>query len=351
MKKNMTTDLINRMRNFDPDSPHQVNSNFAMLPFEYGDAQIVFLPVCWDVTSSGMPGSSRGPINILEQSVEIDLSDPNFANAYLLGHHFLPPQMDQMHENDELRKLYEKIQSDQILDIGEKLNYLNRACQSLHNKVHEQCRQIIRDDKMVGLVGGEHSVSFENIQAHLEKYPKLNVLQFDAHMDLRVNYQNLEYSHASVYYNVVTKLPLKKLYQIGVRDFSPFELDVAESDNSIDYLTARDLKYRLFCGEGFGNILDDFFSESSNEFYVSVDIDALEAFYCPNTGTPVPGGLNYWELFYILQYLIDRGKRIVGFDLCEVSGKGSLDGFNGAKVLYELSILAAKSMGIKPYSI
>src|SRR5262249_49936135 len=156
-------------------------------------------------------------------------------------------------------------------------------------------------DKIVGLIGGDHSTPFGIIQAYAEKYPGLGVLHVDAHADLRRAYKGFEWSHASIMENVHRKLPgVAKIVQFGIRDFCEEEHDcIVQSGGKI--ATHYDVELaRARRRADFEDYVADAVKTLPEKIYVSFDIDGLDPTLCPNTGTPVAGGLAFHEVSVIL---------------------------------------------------
>ena len=139
---------------------------------------------------------------------------------------------------------------------------------------------------------------------------------------------------------------MKKLVQVGIRDYCHQEKALAESQpERIKVFFDRDCRRRMYEGETWKNMVDEMIAALPEKVYLSIDIDALDPKLCPNTGTPVPGGLEYEELMYLLNRIREAGKTIIGFDLCEVSPSpdgGDWDGNVGARVLFHLCGVAAE---------
>jgi len=191
----------------------------------------------------------------------------------------------------------------------------------------------------VGLIGGDHSVSLGSIEAHLEKYPQMGVLQIDAHCDLREKFEDFTYSHASVMFNVLQETKLKKLVQVGVQGLCEEEYRrIQDSNGRIQTFFDSSLQESKHQGKSWNQICDDIIATLPIEIYISFDIDGLEPSLCPHTGTPVPGGLTYQEAIYLMKRIVNAGRKIVGFDLVEVTpGKdGDWDANVGAHLLYQL---------------
>jgi agmatinase len=172
------------------------------------------------------------------------------------------------------------------------------------------------------------------------------ILHADAHCDLREAFEGFKYSHASIFYNTLQFSNVKKLVQVGIRDYCHQEKALAESQpERIKVFFDRDCRRRMYEGATWKTIVDEMVAALPQKVYLSIDIDALDPKLCPNTGTPVPGGLEYEELMYLLNRIREAGKDIIGFDLCEVSPSpdgGDWDGNVGARVLFHLCGVASK---------
>ncbi|RMF23399.1 MAG: agmatinase [Bacteroidetes bacterium] len=343
-----------KIRQFDPNAVGLKNERFIGLPFEEEEARVVLLSVPWDVTVSYGEGTSTGPQNILEASSQLDLFDPDVEQAWHLGIYFRPPDEDWLARNDELRPkasaYIEFLEAGGLLEDGplhaRSLAEINRACEELRAYVYGQTRALLEAGKLPGIVGGEHSVPLGALQALGEAYPSFGVLQIDAHQDLRPAYEGFTYSHASIFYNALKIPSLKTLVQVGVRDHCEQEVELAARDDRIHLFTNAWMQEGLFQGRPFAELCTDILAPLPERVYVSFDIDGLEPILCPNTGTPVPGGLSFDQAAYLLRRVVDSGRRIIGFDLCEVAGLGNeWDGNVGARVLYKLCNLAGKSQG------
>ena len=137
---------------------------------------------------------------------------------------------------------------------------------------------------------------------------------------------------------------VEKLHQVGIRDFCENENELMQNDPRINTFFDHEIKEAMFSGENWEDICGKIIAGLGNKVYISFDIDGLTPELCPNTGTPVPGGLTFEQAIYLIKRLVEKGKTIVGFDLCEVApGKTEWDGNVGARVLYRLCNLTAKS--------
>ena len=341
-----------KIKQFDPNGVGLKNGHFIGLPFDEEDAQLVLLPVPWDVTVSYAAGTSSAPANILEASSQLDLFDPDVPDAWQLGLYFRPVPEYWLAINNSLRKKAETYisfleNSGQVKDNPEMesiLNTVNSRCEELKNWVAKESAQLLKQGKKVGIVGGEHSCPLGLLEALAEHHGHFGILQIDAHMDLRKAYEGFTYSHASIFYNALQLKAVTQLTQIGIRDYCEAEVEFAASDKRIHIFYGHDIQRRQFAQESYQKIVQEVIETLPSKVYVSFDIDGLASELCPNTGTPVPGGLSYNEAIFLLVELVRSGREIIGFDLCEVGGLGhEWDGNVGARVLYKLANLCMYS--------
>ena len=342
-----------KIKQFNPNGIGLKNNHFIGLPFLEEDAEVVLFPVPWDATVSYSEGTSLGPQNILEASPQLDLFDPYLPNAWKMGIYMRLPSEEVLKKNNQIRQDASTYIS--FLENGgnvaesaimkEILDRVNTACLSMVQWVKQECQVLLKSGKIVGLVGGDHSTPLGLLYALKENYSNFSILQIDAHMDLRNSYEGFTYSHASVFYNAIQIPSLQNLIQVGIRDYCEEEMLVMEAHpGKIKSYFDHDLKNMMFQGHSFHEICDKILDDLAENVYISFDIDGLQPHLCPNTGTPVPGGLQFEEAVYLLQQIVERGHNIIGFDLCEVGGKPhEWDGNVGARLLYKMANLAGKS--------
>ena len=335
-----------KIANFDPSGVGLDNGHFIGLPFDEEDAETVLLPVPWDVTVSFSDGTATGPQNILDCSPQLDLYDADMPGAWKAGIYFRHLDLHWLNRNGELRPLAEKYI--EFLERGGNPNTemefktiqqrINQACGELREWVYHQSKKLLEAGKRVGIVGGEHSVPLGYLQALAERHDEFGVLQIDAHQDLRKAYEGFTYSHASIFYNALQIKHLKKLVQVGVRDHCQAEMDLVATENGrVEVWLDQQIREQVLAGKNFRQLCEKIIAPLPHHVYVSFDIDGLSPEFCPNTGTPVPGGLGFNEAVLLLKTLVESGREIIGFDLCEVAGTDhDWDGNVGARVLYKL---------------
>ena len=218
------------------------------------------------------------------------------------------------------------------------IQQVNVFQKELSEWIEKKSNEYLSKGKKVAILGGEHSVPFGLLKA-LDSMKDFGILQIDAHADLRESYEGFEQSHASIMYNALGLSNLRHITSVGVRDYAPIEAARMQSESKLTSFTWGALSEKLFKGETWSTICQEIIATLPEKIYVSFDIDGLSPEYCPNTGTPVPGGLSFYQARYLLWELKASGREIIGFDLCEVSpGENDWDANVGARILWELCL-------------
>ncbi len=337
------------MSHFNPSQT--ISSDFGIfgIPVQEENSQLILLPVPWEVTTSYGKGASNGPRIIRQASEQIDLFDLETGKAYEAGYFMRDINEDLLKKNRVMKAKAQELISmktnmDSNVTLQEKiLNDVNAACEEMTEWVYQQSKEILNQGKLLGLVGGDHSTPLGAMRAVSEKYKgDFAVLHIDAHADLRCAYQGFTQSHASIMYNLMTSdFKPKKLVQVGIRDFCEEEFDfINNHPKAIKTFFDLDNKRRQLEGATWAQIAADVVKELPQNVYVSFDIDGLDPVLCPSTGTPVLGGLQTSEAFYLFSAIVKSGRKIIAFDLNEVSSgeeeDSEWDGNVGARMLYKL---------------
>lgn len=340
---------------FDHNSVGNPNNNIFGLPFTEEDARLVILPIPWEVTVSYNAGTARAPDHIFKASLQVDLFDPEIKDAWKQGFFMRIPDKKILTKSDYLRKEAELYIN--YISLGEiveenkfmckTMKEINAGSLFLNDWVYEQTKELLDKGKLVALLGGDHSTPFGYFKAIAEKHEEYGILQIDAHCDLRKAYEGFNYSHASIMYNALEQIPgIKKLVQVGVRDYCDEELDyINNSNKKVVTFFDKEIKERLYEGDTWKQIVDEVIEELPKKVFLSFDIDGLDPKLCPHTGTPVQGGFETDQIFYMLKKLMQSGRTIIGFDLNEVGvSHDEWDENVGARVLYKLcNILIASN--------
>lgn len=253
----------------------------------------------FDSTATYQPGARFGPNSIREAS-------------YNLERYHLPQ---------------EKTLQTQFYDLGNvEVVHGNFQKTSLH--LESTIKELLELKIIPITMGGEHTISYSILKSI--NVQNATILHFDAHLDLRDEYQGEKFSHATVMRRMWDLHP-KDIIQIGVRSGSEEESAFAR-ENDIKYYTASWVKDNI-------TKIEALISNIDGPLYVTVDIDVLDPAFAPSVGTPSPGGLSPLELHRLIRQL--RGKEVIGFDLVEVSSRcmGDITSLNGAQVIYDFLCL------------
>ena len=336
---------------FDPNGASPLDSGVFGLPYTPEQAKVVLLPVPFEATTSYGGGTADGPAAVLSASKQVDLFDLDTGKPYEAGIAMLDEPADVRRWNDEAKALAKPIIENAGIALDPTaLAKINALCAQMNDWVYTNAKKYIAQGKIVGVVGGDHSSPYGNIQACAEAHPGMGVLHLDAHADLRDAYEGFVWSHASIMFNVVTKLPnVAKLVQVGIRDFGEAEFNfIQASNNRVHTFFDARLARARHEGMSWTSQVDVIVHELPQDVYLSWDIDGLEPTLCPNTGTPVPGGLTFQQAVSLLEGIVRAKKRIVGFDLNEVSpgpDGNEWDGNVGARLLYKMIGWTLRSQG------
>lgn len=338
---------------FDPNGPAPLDANIFGLPYAPAESELVLIPMPWDVTVSYADGTSEGPKAIFEASAQVDLFLRDVPQAWNNRVSMLPVPKIWRKTNRKSRKMAQQYLHALLEGTPEKeqgrLKEINEVCASMNQYVFQEAQSWLDQGKAVALVGGDHSTPLGLIQAMANRYPSFSVLQFDAHCDLREAYEGFTFSHASVSYNFMQLPQIDKLVQVGIRDLCEEEHQrIHASQGRIQVFFDEDIQENKAKGIHWQTQMEDMLAHLGSHVYITFDIDAFEPSLCPNTGTPVPGGLQFQEAIMLIRALRAEGKTIIGFDLVEVApGKDEWDANVGARLLFRLSQELILSQRIK----
>ncbi|HEY0045428.1 MAG TPA: agmatinase family protein [Flavobacterium sp.] len=348
-----------KINSFDPSQPGLADQSIFGLPFTADESDIIIIPVPWEVTVSYGSGASDGPDAILEASFQVDLHHQEFPDLWKLGMYLdLSEHTARWGENsikfkDLAQPIIEALENGEDLaanlKLGNDLVKINDACSNLNDEVRNRTLYWMDRGKKVVLLGGDHSTPLGYYEALAARHEEFGILHIDAHMDLRIAYEGFTYSHASIMYNALQLPQISKIVQVGIRDFAKQEVDVVkENFGRVKVHTDTDLKADSFSGVTWQQQCDKIIEALPQKVAISFDIDGLQPWYSPNTGTPVPGGLSFEQASYLLSRLGQGTKEIIGFDLVEVApGEDDWDGNVGARMLYHMCGVLARNNHLK----
>lgn len=269
-----------------------IKSNYLAIGKDFSSfdsSRVVILPAPYEKTVSYGGGTRNGPKAILKASHYVEFYD-----------------------EETRREIYKECG---IATLSP-LNFREKKDDQALSIIKKTIADLIAQDKFVVTLGGEHTISSAPVAAYLEKHPDLSVLQFDAHSDLRNEYQGNKYSHACVMMRICEMMKPSRITQVGIRAQCIEEAEFIRTANVNTFYAhdIRDGKYTRFL-----SMWDDAVVNSlSDHVYITFDVDAFDPSIMPATGTPEPNGL-YWN--EVLQCLrkVSKKKKIVGCDIVELA--------------------------------
>jgi agmatinase len=337
------------MRCFDANAASTPDSGIFGLTSTPDESLVHVVAVPFDATASYRKGAALAPEAIVRASRQVDLFDLTAGRPYEAGIALLEGDGGVAELNREASRL-----ADGIIavggdvkgrpDLAADLARVNAIGAEVNAIVHGRVKEILDADRFPAVVGGDHSCPFGAIQAVAERWPGVGLLHFDAHADLRVAYEGFEWSHASIMDNVLRHIDgVAAIVQVGVRDFCEAEYDVIRSSKGrVRTLFDREWAAARFEGRDLRALIRQHLAHVPKEVFVTFDVDGLDPALCPNTGTPVPGGITWREAELWLEELARSGHRVVGLDINEVNPGSasddvdSWDAMVGARLLYRL---------------
>ena len=276
-----------------------MENTYAGIPVEnatYENSKVVLVTVPYDGTSTWGKGADKGPELFLDASENMELYDietdtePYLQGVYMAG------------------------------EVSEK-----SSPEKMVEAVYQKTKELVKDrEKLFTLIGGEHSVSIGSIRAVGEQYHNLTVLQLDAHTDLRPEYHGSKNNHACAVFEANQK---HKLVQVGIRS-----MDAEEKQ----YLPLK----RVFFAHEIAkndNWIKDVLDKVSGNVYITIDLDAFDPSITPSTGTPEPGGLQWYPTLKLLKKVFKKCN-VVAFDIVELmdSPQAKPTAFLAAKLYYKM---------------
>ena len=283
--------------------------NFLAIEEEYSNyekSKIAIVQAPYEHTVSYGGGTKNAPKAIIEASAFVEFYDDEFDKEVC----------------------FEKgIATLQEIDLT------NCHDETMLQKVENLVGKLLQDDKFVVVLGGEHTISIAPIKSHFKKYPQMSILHFDAHSDLRVEYQGSKYSHASFMSRVCEFFPTKNITQVGIRALCSDERKFIK-ENNINTFFASAIRRGLHCADWQRKIV----STLSDEIYITFDVDFFDPAIMPTTGTPEPDGFLYNETLEIFREIKKANKKIIGFDIVELAPLETLTHPNltTARLIYKL---------------
>lgn len=266
-----------------------VDNNFLAIDEEFSsfeNSKIAIVSAPYEHTVSYGEGAGDGPEAIIEASQYVEFFDEEFNRELCF---------------------------DKGIVTLEEINFGDKVDGEALNLIENTVRELLKKDKFVVTLGGEHTISTAPIKAHFEKYPDMSILHFDAHSDLRDSYEGSIYSHASFMARVAEFFDVKKLTQVGIRAQCKEEYEFIK-EKGINTFFAHQI--RAMKNENWQKKVADSLGQ---QIYVTFDVDYFDPSIMPSTGTPEPNGFLYSETLDIFREINKQGKEIIGFDVVELA--------------------------------
>lgn len=327
---------------YNPNTECLDNGQFAAVNSSFDSSDLVLFPTPWEATVSYREGTIKAPDLIRLASLQLDLFDKNYETIDIDGRIFWDHSLYRsIHDlATATRQLVQsKVDSDCNLDSEASKVLRDKVlvnCVQFNEMIYQQSLAALQSGKIVGLVGGDHSIPFGQIKAVGEIYPSFGILHVDAHHDLRPYFQGFKYSHGSIFHNVLSSVKsVESLVQIGIRDYCKKEYILANCHPKVQTFYDVDISEQMFSGcHNWGTIVDNIIQSLPQHVYISLDMDGLTIENTLSTGTPVPGGLSYAQIRYLINEL-SKKRTIVGFDVVEC-GPSEIDSLVAMRLIFQL---------------
>jgi agmatinase len=289
---------------------------FMHIEDEYTDferARAVVLPIPFDATTCYRPGTREGPQAIIDASCNLEVYDAELRRSpYRAGIHTF--------------RAVEPIMGN---------------ARAMTDRIERVTEHLLAHDKLVIMLGGDHSTTTGVVRAFAKRHPQMSVLQLDAHADLREEYEGNTLSSATIMRRVLDVCP--RTAQVGIRSLSEPEAELV-AERSLQMWLASEIHRRGLVGDRAW--IAEVVGALADEVYVTIDIDVFDPSLVPGTGTPEPGGLGWYDVVDLLT-AVAVSKRVIGFDVVEVSPlvEGHVSPMVAAKLVYKLLGLALPDAG------
>jgi len=276
---------------------------FGGEPNSVTDPRFALIPVPYERTATYRKGTGNGPAALLAASTQVELYDEETGCEPL----------------DEGVATLDPVTSDRMPDV-------------LAQQLDLVCTAELQRGRIVGCLGGEHSISLGPIRAALRRNPGMGVLQVDAHPDLREEYEGTRFGHGCVMRRVLDENSLGALVQVGLRAVSDEDVAAQRVDPRVHPFHAFAMAAQPR-EQWIGEVVE----RLPQKIYVSFDLDGFDPSVVPGTGTPEPGGLGWWDAMALLRAVAEH-REVVAFDVVELLPEppSCVSDFAAAKLVLKL---------------
>ncbi len=289
------------------------SKNFLAIEAKYSqldNAMIAIVSAPYEHTVSYGGGTKNGPKAILEASAYVEFYD------------------------DETER---ELCFDEGITTLKPIAFGKAADAKALKLIEDQVNELLDMGKFVVTLGGEHTISAAPIKAYHARHPKMSVLQFDAHSDLRDSYEGSKFSHASVMARVAEFVPPKQITQVGIRAQCIEEAEFIKK-NKVNTFYASAIRRGVHGKNWQKKVVESL----GKEVYITFDVDGFDPSIMPSTGTPEPDGLMYSETIDVIREIVKSGRRIIGLDVVELAPVAGVHHPNltTARLIYKILNLA-----------
>lgn len=264
--------------------------NFLNIPPEYSNfkkAKAVIVPFPYEASTTYGKGTKLGPKAIITASWQVELFDEE------LGH-----------------ETYKKVGINTLFGIRPKNN-----SQNFYLSLVKKLKEVISLNKFPIILGGEHTITLGGILGIKEKYKSFSVLDFDAHADLKDSYEGNKFSHACVMRRVLEQKEVKNLVELGIRNIS----NEAKEGKEFDFFKKNQDRIKIFWARDIDSWkINEIIKKLNRNVYLTLDVDVFDSGIMPSTGTPEPGGINWYQVLRILKEVFQK-RNVIACDVAELS--------------------------------
>ncbi len=284
-------------------SPHHFwpPRNFGALDAQlaaFETAQFVVLPVPYDSTTTWRGGTREGPISIIDASMNMELFDRELGREIAeVG----------IHTTDDI----EPVMS---------------GPEMMANRIESVVGEVLDAGKVPVMLGGEHSLTLGAVRALSSRSERISILQIDAHTDLRDEYAETRFGHGCVMRRASEIENVAKIVQVGLRSTSQDEWENVPPN--VVQFWAEDIL------DDFSSVIPRILEELEGEVYLTFDVDGCDPSWMPDTGTPEPGGLSFYQVCDLFRAVCTQ-KTVRAFDCVELIGGHPASAFAVARLLYK----------------
>lgn len=260
--------------------------NFLSIPkISYKKSKFIILPLPYDATVTGNSGTRFAPFSIIYSSRNLELYD----------------------EEIDMEIFKEGIKTEDEIEC------VFSSPEKMVKKIEREAEKHIKKGKFLIGIGGEHSITIGLYRAYKKIFNEINYISFDAHADMREEYNGTRFSHACVSKRVFEEG--KNIYVLGVRSISKEEVEFVKKEKRVKIYYAYQMKKEDWCEKIINEILP-------GKYYLSIDVDFFDPSLISETGTPEPNGF-FWNetLDFLKKLILKKDVEICGFDVVELAPK------------------------------